>query len=83
MIGLIIFSFYAYAFYWCGYLRYHKIVNSKTGLFYSGGDTMGILFSVVTAAFSISAIAPHMKAVNEGQIAGKMAFDLIDHVPQV
>ena len=31
MIGFVIFNFYAYVFYWCGYLKYHSIINSKTG----------------------------------------------------
>ena len=44
---------------------------------------MGIMFSVVTAAFSISSIQPHLKAMTEGEIAGKLAFDIIDHIPDV
>ena len=83
MIGLVIFSFYAYCFYWSGYLRYHKVINSKTGKLYSGGDTIGILFSVVTAVFQISLVGPHMKSIHEGRIAGKLAFNFIDHIPQV
>lgn len=41
------------------------------------------MFSVITGAFQITAIGPHVKAVTEGRIAGKLAFDVIDHVPVV
>ena len=44
---------------------------------------MGIMFCVLTGAFQITAIGPHLKSVTEGRIAGKLAFEVMDHKPKV
>lgn len=41
------------------------------------------MFSVITGAFQITAAGPHIKALTEGRIAGKLAFDVIDFKPTV
>jgi hypothetical protein len=33
--------------------------------------------------FSIGMAAPNMKAITEGKVAGKQAFDIIDRVPSI
>lgn len=40
---------------------------------------MGIIFGV----FALSQGPPNFKAIQEGLIAGKMAFDIIDRVPLI
>ena len=66
-----------------GYLRFTKVVNDKTGEFYTGGEGMSIMFSVITGASQLSMLGPVMKAMTEAKIAGKLAFEFIDHVPDV
>jgi len=81
MMFLIIFLFYAYSFYWGGRLRYEKIMNGDE--LYSGGSILTIMFCVVFGAMQVGGMAPHFKAVKDSTIAGKLAFDVIDHVPKV
>lgn len=77
----IIFLFYAYSFYWGGRLRYNEVMNGDR--LYSGGSILAIMFSVVFGALQVGGMMPHFKAVTDSKIAGKLAFDVIDHVPKV
>jgi hypothetical protein len=36
------------------------------------------MFSTIFGALKLGVVGPHAKAINEGQIAGKLAFDVID-----
>lgn len=74
--------FYAYSFYFGGYLRWNDVTNFD-GREYSGGAIITIMFSTVFGAATLGTITPHTKAVSEGQIAGKLAYDTIDLVPKV
>jgi len=44
---------------------------------------MGIMFMILVGIFQLAAIGPHIKAITEGKIGGKLAYDVIDHVPNV
>jgi hypothetical protein len=68
--------FYSYSFYWGGRLRYKEVMNR--GSIYSGGAILSIMFSTIFGALQLGGVGPHAKAINEGQIAGKLAFDVID-----
>ena len=46
----VFFLIEAYGFYMAGYLRFTKVKNSYTGEYYTGGEGMGIMFSVITGA---------------------------------
>jgi len=74
--------FYAYSFYFGGYLRWNDIKNFD-GREYSGGVIVAIMFSTVFGAATAGTMAPHAKAIAESQIAGKLAYDTIDHVPKI
>jgi ATP-binding cassette subfamily B (MDR/TAP) protein 1 len=74
--------FYAYSFYFGGYLRWNGIKNFD-GKEYSGGVIVTIMFSTVFSAMTLGSMAPHLKAIAEAQIAGKLAYDTIDHVPKI
>ena len=50
---------------------------------YSGGVIVTIMFSTVFGAATLGTMAPHSKAITEAQIAGKLAYDTIDHVPKI
>jgi len=74
--------FYAYAFYFGGYLRWNEYKNFD-GREYSGGVIITIMFSTVFGCATLGTMAPHAKAIAESQIAGKLAYDTIDHVPRI
>jgi len=74
--------FYAYSFYFGGWLRWNDIKNFD-GREYSGGVIVTIMFSTVFGAATLGTMAPHAKAIAESQIAGKLAYDTIDHVPKI
>ena len=73
---------YAYAFYFGGVLRWNA-VESSPGVVYSGGKLIGVLFCVVFGAMMLGGAAPHLKAISEGRVAGRLAFDAIDQVPSI
>lgn len=77
----MILAVYSYNFFWGGYLKYNEVKNGDE--LYTGGQILGIMFCVITGAFQITAIGPHLKSVTEGKIAGKLAFDVIDANPSV
>ena len=86
VVYLIMFGFYGYAFFFGGMLRWGNepwMINDFTGEKYTGGEIMGILFSVMFGIFQITAIGPMVKAVTEGKIGGKLAYDVMDYVPSV
>jgi len=41
------------------------------------------MFAVVFGSFGVGASAPHISAAKEAQVAGKLAFEVIDHVPSI
>lgn len=78
----VILLFYAYTFYFGGkniWESYYDGVKSE----YSGGSIVAIMFMVITGAFSLGGAFDHMKAISDGKIAGKLAYDVIDHKPSV
>lgn len=81
ILFLIIFCFYAYSFFFGGMLRYKEIKNGDRE--YSGGAIISIMFCCVFGSLQLGGIAPHTKAVGDGRIAGKLAYDVIDYVPKV
>lgn len=61
-----------------------RIEKIKEGdMLYSGGLVVAIMFSVIFGAFNLGGAVPHVKALAEGRIACKLAYDTIDHVPKV
>jgi hypothetical protein len=40
------------------------------------------MFSVMFGAFYFGGIGPHIKAIAEAKVAGKLMFDVIDAVPE-
>jgi len=75
--------FYAYAFFFGGYLRYTSMEENNTDQEYSGGRIITIMFCIIIGCFTLAGIGENLKAVFEGKVAGKMAFDVIDHVPKI
>jgi len=77
---MIINCFYAYAFFWGGYLRYNKILTGND-VEYTGGRIIAIMFCIVISCTRLGSIGDHLKAIIEGRIAGRLTFDVLDAVP--
>ena len=50
---------------------------------YSAGTIITCMFCVVFGAMQIGGCTPHIRAVSEGRVAGRIAFSAIDHVPSI
>ena len=77
----VMFAYYAYAFYTGSWLVYKQVNNSNSDKIYSAGDIMSCFFGVVFGVFSLGMATPNIKAVTEGRVAGKMAYEIIDRKP--
>ena len=58
-------------------------LNDTTGNKYGGGEIVGIMFMIMISIMQITALGADVKAITEGQIGGKLAYETIYHVPQV
>lgn len=79
----VMFGYYAYAFYTGSWLVTKGVINSRTKLPYNAGDILSCFFGIVFGVFSLGAATPSIKAITEGRVAGKMAFDTIDRRPHI
>jgi hypothetical protein len=73
------------AFWFGGYLRIEKVTegSGEDEKIYTGGQVIAIMFSVIFGAFNLGGAVPHLKALSEGRIAGRLAYDVIDKPPKV
>lgn len=78
-----IFATYAYSFFMGSVWIYHSIYNQTFNRTYTAGDVLSCFFGIVFGMFSMGMATPNIKAVTEGQAAGKMAFDIIDRKPKI
>ena len=80
-IFILFFGFMGYCFFWGGYLRYNDIKNEERE--YTGGAIVAIMFSVIFGAMGLGSVGPHIAAISEGKVAGKLAFSNIDHKTEI
>lgn len=79
----VIFLSYCFAFY-IGHIFIVEQVRDSSGQDpYTSGDVLACFFGIIFGFFSLGMAAPNIKAVSEGQVAGKLAYDIIDRVPAV
>ena len=76
------FAFYCYGFYFGGFLRWTE-ARDQSGEIYKSGTIIAIMFMIVMGAFQAGAAGPHIKAITEGKVAGKLAYDTINEAPVV
>ena len=74
--------FFGYSFYFGGLLRWNKFRNFN-GQLYSTEDILATLFLLLVGSIMAGSLGSSMPAVQKARIAGKMAFDIIDHVPEI
>ena len=72
---------FAYAFFFGGLFKYEGVMNGDEE--WTGGSISSVMFLVVFGSFYLLGATPHFKAVAEGRVAGKLAYDVIDHKPSV
>ena len=79
-----LYGYFAYAFYIGSILVEKKVTNTSNGSEpYSSGDIMSCFFGVVFGLFSLGGAQPNLKAVVEGRVAGKLAYDIINRKPKI
>ena len=86
MMFLMMNGVYSYGFYMGGWVIERDIKLKLEGgetSGYSGGTILACMFSVMFGAFYFGGAGPHIKAVSEGKVAGKLCFDVIDAIPKV
>ena len=80
-IGMFIFyiyGFYGYSFYFGGMLRWEKVERGD-GKLYSGGTVISIMFCIMIGTMGMMGVANHFKVMNDAKIAGKLAYDVMNH----
>jgi ATP-binding cassette subfamily B (MDR/TAP) protein 1 len=80
---LSIYGYYSYAFYTGSFFVTIPVNNAISGTSYTSGDIMSCFLGVVYGIFSLGMATPNFKAIAEGKIAGRMAFEVIDRVPKI
>jgi len=78
-----IFGTYAYSFYIGSVFIYRGVNNTTYNRIYSAGDILACFFGVIFGMMSLGLAGPNIKAVTEGRVAGKLAFDIIDRKPTI
>jgi len=76
-----VFGLYSYSFYVGSIWVEKKFYNPTFGRDYSTGDILSCFFGVMFGGISLGLAAPNIKAVTEGRVAGKLAFEIIDRKP--
>lgn len=72
---------YAYAFFLGSTLKANGTTNR--GVEYTGGTFLSCIWCVLFGSMGLSFSAPLLKVFKEGQIAGHLAFKVIDHIPNI
>jgi ATP-binding cassette subfamily B (MDR/TAP) protein 1 len=72
---------YAWAYFIGSVFIEKGVENTQHERPYTGGDTLACFFGVIIGLFSLSTTSNHFKAVVEGRVAAKLAFEVIDRDP--
>jgi len=78
-----IFGTYSFAFYMGSVWIEKDIYNNTYQRPYKAGEILSCFFGVIFGMFSLGIATPNIKAVIEGRVAGKMAFDIIERKPKI
>ncbi len=79
----VMFGYYGYTFYTGSWLVTKNVENTRTGEPYNAGDIMACFFGVMFGIFSLGMATPNIKAITEGRVSGKLAYDLIERKPKI
>lgn len=78
-----IFGTYAYAFYMGSVWIEKDFYNPLYDRPYSSGEVLSCFFGIIFGMMSMGMATPNIRAVVEGRVAGKMAYDIIDRKPLI
>lgn len=70
--------FYAYSFWFGGKLKKEEAKLDPNEIEYTGGRVFGVFVTVLLGTFMLGSGLPHIKAVIEAKVAGKMTFEVLD-----
>jgi ABC-type multidrug transport system fused ATPase/permease subunit len=79
----MIYSVYSYAFWVGANFVKNEVINSATGNVYTFTDILACFFGILFGLFGMSTIGQAIQALGEAQVAGKLAFDIVDRNPNV
>lgn len=79
----VMFGYYGYGFYTGSWLITEKVKNKNSGELYNIGDILSCFFGIVFGVMSLGMASPQLKSITEGKVAGKMAYDVIERVPEI
>ena len=85
-LGFFMFTIYityAYAFLIGGIWVDQGFYNHTYGRPYTAGDCISVFFGILFGLFPLVAAYRHLDAIQEGKIAGWLAFDVIDRQPAI
>lgn len=74
---------YAYGFWLGGIYIENRYQNHILGRNYMGGDILCVFWGVIFGFFALSSLSPQFKALIEGRVAGKSAYDVINRKPEI
>ncbi|CDW80084.1 abc transporter family protein [Stylonychia lemnae] len=80
---LSLYGYYSYSFYIGSFMVTESIENINSKKIYTSGDVMACFLGLVYGIFSLGLAAPNFKALTEGRVAGKMAYEIIERVPKI
>lgn len=78
-----IYGYYSYSFYVGSYFITKKVPNLNDESIYTGGDIISCFLGVIYGIMSLGTASPNFKAITEGRVAGKLAYDIIDRAPKI
>lgn len=78
-----LYGYFSYSFYVGSYMVTGRVINDNSGELYSSGDVMACFLGLVYGVFSLGLATPNFKALTEGRVAGKMAYDIIERTPKI
>jgi len=80
---LSLYGYYSYSFYVGSFMVTKQVTNVNSGVAYTSGDIMACFLGVIYGIFSLGLATPNFKALSEGQVAGKYAYDIIERKPAI
>lgn len=78
-----VYGYYAYSFYFGSIFIYKQKENTNSGANYTAGDIFSCFLGVIYGMVYIGMATPNFKAITEGKISGKMAYDVILRKPEI
>ena len=78
-----IYLMYAYSFFLGSIWIEKQYYNHALKRNYQAGDVMSCFFGAIFGMFSLGMITPNIKAIEEGKVAGKAVFDIIEREPAI